>query len=173
MGVFRAEVAFQCKAILSARAEVDRLLGIKRSTASDILIAVQNLVIAAGNTSKLLWGQRGIQRRRVRAPLRASLGVTNKSPLKKRFLRNDLEHIDERIEDWAKELARSNSTRIYVGRSVLGGSLIIGDDPRRRFPWYNPTTGVASFWQTSVSLPDLRVEAGRILALIDSQPWPP
>ena len=77
--------------------------------------AVQGVLTAAANLSKLLWGsgdKPGAQASR--APLRSSVGVTNDSPLRSPKVRNHFEHIDERIERKFTALGPT----LYVGRNM-------------------------------------------------------
>jgi hypothetical protein len=60
--------------------------------------APHNLLIAAGNISKMLWPAAQYARRG--QYLRRQLGVPDDSPLGSRALRNHFEHLDERLETW-------------------------------------------------------------------------
>ncbi|MFL2105226.1 hypothetical protein [Desemzia sp. FAM 23991] len=66
----------------------------------------QSLIVYSGNISKILWGINGKDqnknriRKNERKALREELGVNDNSLLEKRFLRNALEHIDEKLEDF-------------------------------------------------------------------------
>ena len=71
----------------------------------------QNLIVYSGNISKILWGiyKKGEAyqninrlRRAERKELRNKLNVNEQSVLKNRFLRNALEHIDEKLEDFTE-----------------------------------------------------------------------
>src|SRR5438105_4713736 len=76
--------------------------------------SIQNLVIAAGNLSKLLWGQAG-KLAVEREPLRRRFGVEEDSVLRPTQIRNDFEHIDERVQRWATEHPNGNFVDMNVG----------------------------------------------------------
>jgi hypothetical protein len=122
--------------------------------------AIQGILIAGANLSKMFWGSRG-RRETARAPLRESLGIAASSPLRDTALRNDFEHFDERIEDWCK----SSTTLLFIDRNIGPPHALIvpseyeGDRSRH----YDPITGIVTFWQHSVNLPELVAEIARIL----------
>lgn len=68
----------------------------------------QNLIVYTGNISKILWGvndkdkNKNRIRKQERRYLRKKLNINEESILKKRFLRNALEHIDEKLEDFTE-----------------------------------------------------------------------
>ena len=81
-------------------------------------LALQGIVVAAANVSKLLWGsgRDTAKTARQRKPLRDALGVTESSPLKDVTLRNQFEHYDEKLEKWSKETAGTGEP--YVSRNI-------------------------------------------------------
>jgi hypothetical protein len=80
--------------------------------------AVQTLLVAAANVSKLLWPpgpsslgavpDRGEQVRRL-------LGIADDSPLRDRAARNHAEHFDERLERWAARTTRRDFVDMSAG----------------------------------------------------------
>jgi len=60
-----------------------------------------------------------------RAELRASLSLSDNSPIRSRKFRNHFEHFDERLEQWATSSKRHN----FVDQNVGPPSMIIGVDP--------------------------------------------
>ncbi|SRR5258708_7286935 len=138
------------------------------SPTTDIWFAIQNLLVAAGNLSKLLWGA-SPSRAAAREGLRQSVGVADDSPLRDRRLRNYFEHFDEKSEDWFTKSEQKN----YVGRNIGPASMIQGPNRAERFHHYDPSTGLATFWDDSVSLPQLGAEIQRIfpLARSESMKW--
>jgi hypothetical protein len=132
--------------------------------------ALQNILVAAANLSKLLWGSSG-KREQEREALRESIDVDNTSPLKSLDIRNDFEHFDERIEDWYVRQGQS----IYIGRNIGGGILNENEGDGRRFGEYDPSTGMVVFWTNSARLPDIIGEVRRILPLVEAEaakdPW--
>jgi hypothetical protein len=134
--------------------------------AEDIWMALQQMLVAAANASKLLWGSRG-KKTAARAALRQAIGVSDSNPLEDPDLRNDWEHIDERIDTWAAD----DSNRVFLGRlignpqKVLGQILTDGQPapPQSNFRSYDPDTGIVSFWEHSVSVPNIVREARAML----------
>ena len=163
--IFRSEVALQCKAIISANGALARAVD-----PDEVWIALQGLLVAAANASKLLWGSGG-KATSERAYLRDGI-VGEDSPLESPDLRNDFEHFDDRIAKYFE--GESNWVTLYVGRNIgQNRATPIDDQGRpRAFGHFDPATGVVSFWTHSSSVPELINEAARLLAALDS-PVPP
>lgn len=134
------------------------------SPTADIWFAIQNLLLAAGNLSRLLWGASTAQASS-REELRQSLSVTDDSPLRDRRLRNHFEHFDHKLEVWYGK----SEHKTYVGRNVGPMNMVQGPDPAERFHHYDPSTGLATFWDQSLSLPQVVSEIERILPAARSQ----
>lgn len=159
--IFQQEVRFQCRAFESAlvmfEKAVAKQMAATRRTASisveeetgETFIALQGMLVAAANLSKLLWGSEGPELEKEREPLRDSLGVRDTSCLRDRKLRNDFEHFDERVDKWF-----SKGRRSYAGRNI-GPIKEFNFDPKDRFHHYDPDTGIVTFWDHSVSVLDL------------------
>jgi hypothetical protein len=129
--------------------------------------SLQNLIAATANLSKLLWGlgppPKGPKAAR-RTPLRDRLGVTDLWSLAARQLRDDLEHMDQRIEKWAEESRNRNFIDGTIGPvSDFGGGEGVG--PYDRFRHYDPTTQTVYFWGNRFDiasvLPEIRNLANR------------
>jgi hypothetical protein len=126
---------------------------------------IQNVVIGAGNLSKTLWGtgpNKQIRQRRLaeRKPLRDSLGVKDDSPIRKVKIRNDYEHLDERIEDWWNTSTNRNLVTETIGPpGSVGGDAIGPKDMHRQF---DPTTGDVRFWGNELNIPSVLAEVLRI-----------
>jgi hypothetical protein len=152
-------VALQCGFI---RIAADRLYQLQRQpppwSLDDIWEALQQILVAAANVSKMLWGSEG-RYEAERAELRESLDVSYDSPLRDPDLRNDFEHFDQRLESWFE----SSPTRNYAGRNVGPRDSFPGFDPKEVFQHYDPTTGVVSFWDHSVAVASIAEDAERIL----------
>jgi hypothetical protein len=117
LGIFQREVAPQARFALRAAAEIEvtaeQLEGLPMRTGfmealgegNDRLWSnAQLLLSAAGNLSKLLWGNKSPEALAERAALRASLGVTDDSPLYARRMRNHVfEHFDTVLIEWAEK----------------------------------------------------------------------
>lgn len=88
-------------------AEDERALELKKP---QLFGHLQNIVQHAGAISRYFWpskpGQNAIHEKRA-SRLREGLGVDDTSPLKKRGLRNGLEHFDERLD-------------LYLAQNVVG-----------------------------------------------------
>lgn len=94
--------------------------------------AVQALLVAAANVSKLLWPpdssslgavpDRGTQLRRL-------LAIADNSPLRDRTARNHAEHYDERLERWAARTTRRDFVDMSTGPilRVLEQGIELGD----------------------------------------------
>jgi len=120
---------------------------------------VQNFIIAAGNLSKTLWGtgrneQEATERRERRKPLRESLEVSDDSPLRRIKIRNDYEHLDERIEQWWDESTNHNFVGSLIGpRGSIGGDSISEDKDILR--WLDPSSGNVIFWGNELNIPEV------------------
>jgi len=130
---------------------MDHFLGEGHSIA--FWASVQYLLTSTANISKSLWGQSG-KLRVEREPLRRSLEVPDDSPLEATDLRNDLEHIDERLDRW---YARSTSHN-YIDANIGPAGSIVGIARANIFRHYDPATGVVTFWGRDYSIPAI-VEA--------------
>lgn len=119
--IFQREVERQCKFSLIAVQDLEQSLKVNDS--DRIWYAVQALLVAAGNISKLLWPPMPLTPNRGEE-LRASLSVKDRSPLESRTFRNHFEHFDERLEKWASSSKRRNFADSNVG--PLG--MIVGLD---------------------------------------------
>ncbi|MEA2141968.1 MAG: hypothetical protein QOI64_398 [Solirubrobacteraceae bacterium] len=95
--------------------------------------AIQNLLTAASNISKALWGQGG--RHEVeRQALRDSLGIDDTSPLREVAMRNHFEHYDERLDRWWAESVAHN----HLDVSIMPPSTVQGMDANDMFRVFDP-----------------------------------
>jgi hypothetical protein len=130
--VFQMEVAMQCRFALMAYNEVRTAL--LQGDDDRVWFALQALLVASGNVSKLLWPIKHKHSKR-RAVLRATLGIDDTSALKPPCtLRDHLEHFDERLEAWAEQPTRHNFVETFFGSpSDIGrvdpGDLVRAFDP--------------------------------------------
>jgi hypothetical protein len=109
--IFQQHVLDQCQCLLSAAHDVNS--GLASHDADRIFRALQNVLNAGANISKLLWGQKG-KRAEARKRLRESIGIHDDSPLRQVSMRNNFEHMDERIDRWWAESSRHN----YADRTI-------------------------------------------------------
>jgi hypothetical protein len=106
--IFQTQVELQCRYALLAALQLDAAMLAQDGTTG--FYALQNLLNAVANISKVCWGQRG-KATEIRRPLRESIGVADTSALRTTTMRNNFEHIDERITEWWNE---SDSGHTYV-----------------------------------------------------------
>ena len=77
------------------------------STSLEYWSAIQSILSASANVSKILWP--GKKRKTRGEYLRNLLSIDEKHLLSDRSIRNSFEHYDERIEDWFEE----HETAVY------------------------------------------------------------
>src|SRR5205823_561990 len=94
----RREVRNECVAIMLSVQAMEAATDAKDQ--DRLWYAIRNVLISAANLSKICWGQGG-KREAERVAVRASIGVSDSSPLRPTRFRNHFEHYDERLEDWA------------------------------------------------------------------------
>lgn len=150
--LFQREVQAQCQYIDYAasdllRTHTDETLPGEVATPR-VWFSVQAILVASATLSKLFWGSKG-RRADQRKQLRDSLGIDDGSCLKSLAMRDDLEHVDERIECWFEEHRENPTLAAY----------------EEAFGIYIAETGAVTFWNQSVVLNDLIFEARRILPI--------
>lgn len=153
--LFQSEVLLQCRF-------VDRAVGLLNGAVNahdreGIFFALQALLNAAASISKAFWGSNAGEATR-RGALRDSFGVDDASPLKLRKLRNSFEHLDERLDSWARESTRHNLLDMFIGpfEAVEGLASV------ERFRQFDPQFSRAGFWETEVNIRELVLEVHRI-----------
>ena len=153
--VYLLEVTAQCEAVEIAAATVDMQVGSAKPNVSVVWTALQTFAIAAGDLSRLFWGQ---GKAAERVDLRAACEVTDASPLYNRDFRNHLEHLDERLEEWL----RTSSTRRFLDRSMGTGpppKAFAGGDI---FRYFDTARSVLIFRGNEYDLKAIYAEATRI-----------
>ena len=142
--LFLGEIEYQSQ--FAAKA-AERLVTCDQRDPIEIWSAVQSILIASANVSKILWPSREQFAPRG-AMLRALLDIDDSNALSDRTLRNHFEHYDERIDDWIS----STHSSVYVDQ-------IIGPPPGflRQFPQnaqrgYDPSTQTVTFRGESLNL---------------------
>jgi hypothetical protein len=142
--VLLGEIAFQAQ--FAAKA-AERLPDCDEPfDAFEVWGAIQSILIAAANVSKLLWPAQSRSARG--AALRALLGVDDSNPLSNRRLRNHFEHYDERIEDWMSTAPSATYIDQKIGPAALDPQHLSQLIHRH----YDPCTKVLVFRTESVSL---------------------
>jgi len=126
-------------------------------------IAIQNLLTAAANLSKALWGQGG-KLAVEREPLRRSLGVLDESPLRDVAMRNHFEHFDERLDRWwatSKSRNYMDLTMLQPGVGVMG--LL---DDQDMFRVLDPAQSEVVFWGERFNLRAITQAAHELLPIV-------
>lgn len=173
---YQEQVVYSCRAVLlalediqtglKALEDIQTGLDAEHDTNEEARLwyGVQNFIIGAGNVSKALWGAGG-SRYAERQPLRDSLQADDSSPLKNIKIRNDYEHLDERIEKWWKKDKSHNRVGIYIG--PRGG--VVGLHETSMMRWIDPTTGDVIFWGNELNIPEVAQEVQRILPIANAE----
>jgi hypothetical protein len=172
--IFGAQVRFQCEATLLAHAriqaalrDIESGLGMRNkgwATQVELWSAVQDLLNAAGNIAKALWGQGG-RFSNERADLRVDFEVDDTSPLRNVAMRNNFEHFDERIDEWWAK----SKTRGYMDMSSGPGITTRTQDRLDAFRTFDTNTLEITFWGQPFSLSDIVGEAHRLLSVLDAR----
>lgn len=140
--VFQGQLLYQCEFMLLAAKEANKTMKQRSDpdvgaleTTTRIFYSIQNLLNAAANISKALWGQGGRLEAK-RKPLRDSIGITDSSPFREVAMRNNFEHFDERLDDWwGKSTPRNRRNRhVPLVRSRHNGGEILGTDVQHAGP---------------------------------------
>jgi hypothetical protein len=85
-------------------------------SAHAILNGVQNIAIQGAGLSRYFWPARNREPHSARAVhLRAGLGIREESPLRDRDLRNQMEHFDEKLDQFCQGTVVGNILPQYVG----------------------------------------------------------
>ena len=109
--------------------------------------AIQSILVAAGNVSKILWPSRKRSFSRGQS-LRLVLAVDDGNPLSNRNLRNHFEHYGERIEDWFEK----NSSAVYSDSSIDPFGSPLGQKAGNSHRAYDPLTQTLTFRGESTDL---------------------
>lgn len=168
---FQEQVAYSCRAVVFGFEDIQAALQDKGHNPR-LWYGVQNFVIGAGNVSKALWGTgRTVEDRRrryiERQHLRDSLAMTDASALRQIKIRNDFEHLDERIERWWNEDPNHNRVGLIIGpKNSIGGSAFHNTSVLR---WIDPSTGDVIFWGNELNIPTVLNEVQRILPIAEAE----
>lgn len=159
---FHFEVEAQCRFVLRARDDLERAVVDEDSDA--VWYALQALLIAAANISRLVWGSRRSEAEAERIEderrgLRESLRLNKRSPLYSRKVRNAFEHIDEEL---------ASHTGPYVNRNI-GPSEMWRVRGAKRFGHYDPETQLVTFYRESVNIGRIVAEVERIFPIVHAK----
>jgi hypothetical protein len=156
--MFQRQVLSQCEYVMLAAEDVNA--GLNGPDLNRVFFSLQNLLTAAANASKALWGpQHNRDTAAARKPLRDSIGVRDDSPLKQVTMRNHYEHFDERLDTWWKKSKNHHS----VDREIGPSGSFLGFDPLDMFRWFDPTAAKLEFWGQSFDIQAVINEVRRIL----------
>ena len=155
--VFQNQVLLQCRFVLLADQDYN-----SSEEQRDVIrswFAIQNMLNAAANISKALWGQRG-RFAAERKDLRDSIGISDDSPLKHTTIRNNFEHFIERLDRWWVESRSHNFVDMTIGNVGLS---VAGVDDSDMFRSFDPLTGELAFWGQHFNTQEIVNEVVRIL----------
>lgn len=154
--IYQQQVLLHCNYVFMARKQIND--GLARRDPEAIFFGVQNLLNAAANIAKALWGERGKMSAQ-RKELRDSIGVGDDSPLHEVDMRNNFEHFDERLDRWWNESTDHN----YVGFVIGPRSAISGMDEKDILRHFDPATTNVIFWSQRFNIQAIITEIERIL----------
>ena len=142
--VFLGEIDIQSR--FAARA-AERLAPQQNNVDSlDTWIAVQTILIAAANVSKILWPSRASAARG--EMLRDLLDVNDSNPLFDRSIRNHFEHYDERIEKWFQ----NSKSAVYRDLQIGAPTGFLREFPESIQRGYDPVKQTVTFRGQSTDL---------------------
>ena len=156
---FQRQVELQCEFMMLAEKEIDEAISSKQTVRA--CYGMQNLLNAAANISKALWGSEGSLAAERKA-LRDSIGVSDASPLNDVNMRTNFERIDERLDRWWGESTRHN----HIDRNIGPTDFLKGFDKIDIFRSFDPVTGEIVFWGESFNLKTLMAEVVQILPAV-------
>jgi hypothetical protein len=159
---FLIQLSIQCQFVLIAARVLEN--GVANRDAFMIFFAIQNLLTAAANISKALWGQRHRKDLLLaRKPLRDAIGVSDSSPLRGAKMRNHYEHFDERLDEWWKTSKHHN----FMDLNLLSSkAATLASDKIDWFRVYDPGTTDLTFWGQSFNLKAIVDEVNHLLPKI-------
>lgn len=167
--MFQVQTKLQCEWVQFAAADIDA--AIQQKNASKLFYALQNLLSAAANISKALWGQRNeTEVAERRKPLRESIGVADGSPLREVRMRNNFEHIDNRLDEWWKNSKAHQHIDLSVVTKQFRTVVVAGPDPE--YDWFRSIdleTGDLAFWGDEFNIKTLVGEVNRILPKLNEE----
>jgi hypothetical protein len=160
--MFQRQVLIQCRFMLRAAEDTDIALKQQKVDVTSVFYSIQNMLNAAANISKALWGQGG-KLADQRKPLRDSIGIADDSPLREVTMRNNFEHFDERLDRWWVDSKNHNHTDFNLGKQK--------DFPDEidNFRIFDPDTTDLSFWGQRFNLKNLITEVQAVLPKLEGE----
>lgn len=166
---FKIQIADQCRIILLSAWEIERAIALSARTpvGNDLLwVHLQNLLNAAANVAKALYGQGG-SKKDERKELRESIGIIGDSAFWGVSMRNNYEHFDERLDRWASK----STTHSFVDKTIGPTHLTNGTDEIDLFRFFDPDTWVTGFWGQRFDVRAVVEEAARLMPPIDPEDY--
>ncbi|MDQ0320037.1 hypothetical protein QO002_002175 [Pararhizobium capsulatum DSM 1112] len=162
MRVMQRQVLDQCKYLIKAAERINT--GLAANDLDEVFFSIQNLLNAGANISKMLWGQLG-KRAKEREALRASVNVADDSALREVTMRNNFEHMDERIDRWWV----NSKQHVHVDRVVAPKGAVAIPDPTDLFREFDPTTTNVGFWGQEFNIQALVDAVQAILPALEAE----
>jgi hypothetical protein len=168
---FQSQVRDQCKFLIFSAQGLDDAMTLLQQhgpmgPGMDLLwYQLQNLLTAAANISKVLWGAGG-KLDEERRPVRESLGVPDDSPLQNTDLRNHFEHFDERLDRWWIE---SGPNHHFFDRNLGPPGMIGALTPMDQFRQYDLSTHKAVFWGVEHDIKAIFEAAAELLPVAEAE----
>ena len=167
---FLREAVSQCEFALNAVRGLNNVLprigpaakagdwDLSRTLQQEVFRSIHSFLTHASNVSRIFWPGRPRKNRNesehdytarlesipklIRAAtLREATGLSPDHVLRKRALRDHLEHFDERLDNWSATSARHN----YVQDTIGPANAIVGIDETDMMRWFDPTTNTMRF----------------------------
>jgi hypothetical protein len=170
MRVFLNEIVLQCRFILFAYEdllahwEVIRAKGATleavRAAADRTWFDLQGFVIASAGLARLLWAGGG-PKEAERSDLRTIVAVRDDSPLRQTIIRDYLEHVDQRVDEWWRDSPEHMQTDRGIGPFESSLNMEKPDSFRR----FDPDQMEFAFWAERFPIGTIAAEAQRILPL--------
>ena len=154
--VFLGEIELQCRlaSIAAERLKTSH----DRFDALEMWGAIQSILVASANVSKILWPRRAYAARG--AHLRSLLSLGRDHPLSERTFRNHFEHYDERSEKWLTNV----QTSVYTDQVIGELPWPLRDFPQNAHRHFDPASLTISFRGESLSLSELLRSLADVLA---------
>ena len=187
--VYCQELATQCRFALNAIRQINAALTASTSRQSpsldqalednpEVFRGIHSFLTHASNVSRILWPPGPRKRNEESQPeykarqrqakerglvLRAWLGIPNdKHSMKDRTLRDHLEHVDERLDDWQATSSRRMLLQDYIGPP----DGIEGIEPRDRMRSFDPKTRLFHFRGHRFNIQSLATAIDQLLPVV-------
>ncbi|MCO7735406.1 hypothetical protein NJB95_02185 [Brucella intermedia] len=161
--IFQRQIELQMKYVLYSAQQINH--GLNTQDVHFTFYAIQNLLNASANISKALWGSKKSNKSEQRKPLRDSFGVSDTSPLREVSMRNNFEHLDERLDRWWENSQNKN----YCDLNLAPKDSIVGLDKSDEFRNFDPQTTNLTFWGEDFNLQAIVREVEQLLPKLQSE----